>query len=163
MTDGIPYLTVREATVSTGIPERTIRNWIKRGKLAALPSASGKGRMVSLGDVLNLAATAQQHGILVAATAHTTTAHAGTAAALTSTSGSDAGHIVIAHWEGLYRELLNAKDAELSAKDQLIAELRRHVDSAEHQPVQQAQESPSPRPLYPFRAHWERLKQRIRR
>jgi len=53
------YRTVKEAAAYAGIPERTIRNWIARGKLAALPSHAGK--MIRLSDLAPLAAAAQ-HG-----------------------------------------------------------------------------------------------------
>ena len=61
------YRTVKEAAAYAGIPERTIRNWIARGKLASLPSHAGK--MIRLTDLVPLAAAAQHGtGVAMAAT-----------------------------------------------------------------------------------------------
>jgi len=76
------YRTVKEAAAYAGIPERTIRNWIHRGKLAALPSHAGK--MIRLADLAPLVTTAQ-HGTGVAMAAMSDThavAYAGTHAEL---------------------------------------------------------------------------------
>lgn len=76
------YRTVKEAAAYAGIPERTIRNWIARGKLAALPSHAGK--MIRLTDLAPLAAAAQHGtGDAMAATPDThAVAYAGTHAEL---------------------------------------------------------------------------------
>jgi len=79
---GQEYRTVKEAAAYAGIPERTIRNWIHRGKLAALPSHAGK--MIRLTDLAPLVTTAQ-HGTGVAIAAMSDThavAYAGTHAEL---------------------------------------------------------------------------------
>jgi len=76
------YRTVKEAAAYAGIPERTIRSWIARGKLAALPSHAGK--MIRLTDLAPLVTTAQHGtGDAMAATSNNhAVAYAGTHAEL---------------------------------------------------------------------------------
>lgn len=76
------YRTVKEAAAYAGIPERTIRNWIARGKLAALPSHAGK--MIRRSDLAPLAAAAQHGtgGAMAATSDNHAVAYAGTHAEL---------------------------------------------------------------------------------
>jgi len=54
------YVTVTAASDLTGVPARTLRYWVKAGKL---PSVSGKhGRLVRLGDVREIASLTGKDG-----------------------------------------------------------------------------------------------------
>lgn len=56
------YVTVTAASDLTGVPARTLRYWVKAGKL---PSVSGKhGRLVRLGDVREIASLTGKDGNL---------------------------------------------------------------------------------------------------
>ncbi len=109
------YRTVKEAAAYAGIPERTIRNWIHRGKLAALPSHAGK--MIRLADLAPLAAAAQHGtGLAMAATPDNhAVAYAGTHAELEPLLSelrelrqrNEALALQVGFWQASYQNVLN--------------------------------------------------------
>lgn len=123
------YRTVKEAAAYAGIPERTIRNWIARGKLAALPSHAGK--QIRLSDLVPLVATAQHGtGDAMAATPNThAVAYAGTYAELEPLLAeirelrerNEALALQVGYWQASYQNAL--KQAALPVLDPVGASM----------------------------------------
>jgi len=121
------YVSVATAADLAGIPARTLRYWVEAKKLATV--AGKHGRLVRMGDVDRVA---RQRG---RASGNVLPASEGAAAiaadvATSHEIGPGVGPVV-ALVERAYREALAAKDREIAAKDELIAELRGRAERAE--------------------------------
>ena len=123
------YVSVAIAADLAGIPARTLRYWIEAKKVATV--AGKHGRLVRTADVDRVA---RQSG---RASGNVLPSREGSAAisadrAAERETGPGVGPI-IALVERAYREALAAKDREIAAKDELIAELRDRAERAERQ------------------------------
>ncbi len=121
------YVSVAIAADLAGIPARTLRYWIEAKKVATV--AGKRGRLVRMRDVDRVA---RQRG---RASGNVLPASEGAAAiaadvAAERETGPGVGPLV-ALVERAYREALAAKDREIAAKDELIAELRGRAERAE--------------------------------
>jgi len=121
------YVSVAIAADLAGIPARTLRYWIEAKKVATV--AGKHGRLVRTADVDRVA---RQSG---RASGNVLPSREGSAAmaadlAIEHETGPGVGPIV-ALVERAYREALAAKDREITAKDELIAELRGRAERAE--------------------------------
>lgn len=119
------------------VPVETVRYWIDEGKL---PAVSGpRGRLVRLADVRHLAASNEPGPDREAQTRETgeTGAPASTSIALSEHTAPRRRHAtasaaaLMAKLDELYRAQIAAKDGEIAAKDELIAELRGRAERAE--------------------------------
>jgi DNA-binding transcriptional MerR regulator len=117
----------------SGVPVRTIRAWVKAGKLAASPGAAG--RVVQLADVQQLAATSGQAYRTVEdgpPEAEASPVAAGFPATRHDTASLPA---LLAALESVYTGRLADQERQhaalLAAKDALIEELRRRAEAAE--------------------------------
>ncbi len=121
------YVSVATAADLAGIPARTLRYWVEAKKLATV--AGKHGRLVRMGDVDRVA---RQSG---RASGNVLPSSEGAAAiAADVATGPEIGPgvgPVVALVERAYREALAAKDREIAAKDELIAELRDRAERAE--------------------------------
>lgn len=154
------YVSLATAAVVAAVPASTLRQWIDSGKLPA--SAGEHGRLVRLEDVWRLTADAADTGIephANGAPRATDTAiepHANGALNATDEEAAPAAvhpaspqrvlrvrrrqrviggsaAVLLAKLDELYRAQIAAKDGEIAAKDDLIAELRLRAQRAEQQ------------------------------
>ncbi len=140
------YVSVAIAADLAGIPARTLRYWVEAKKVATV--AGKHGRLVRMRDVDRVA---RQRG---RASGNVLPASEGAAAiAADVATGPEIGPgvgPVVALVERAYREALAAKDREIAAKDELIAELRGRAERAERRlgesgrVEKEGQQAPSP-------------------
>jgi len=123
------YVSVATAADLAGIPARTLRYWVEAKKLATV--AGKHGRLVRMGDVDRVARQSGRASGNVLPSSE-----GGAAIAADVATGHEIGPgvgPVVALVERAYREALSAKDREIAAKDELIAELRGRAERAEQQ------------------------------
>ncbi len=146
------YVSVASAADLAGIPARTLRYWIEAKKVATV--AGKHGRLVRTADVDRVARQSGRASGNVLPSREGSAAMAADLAAERET-GPGVGPIV-ALIERAYREALAAKDREIAAKDELIAELRGRAERAERAERQlgdgsgaerEEQQVPSPPPV----------------
>jgi len=121
------YVSVAIAADLAGIPARTLRYWVEAKKLATV--AGKHGRLVRTADVDRVA---RQSGRASGNVLPSSEGAAAIAADVATSHeiGPGVGPVV-ALVERAYREALAAKDREIAAKDELIAELRGRAERAE--------------------------------
>jgi len=129
------YLAVHLAAQLAGVSERTLRHWIKRGKVPSI--AGNRGALVRLADVRGVADLAgmTRHDSATLPSreddAHLAVhlAESGRQEAALEAPREDQTQALLAVIEAAY-------DGQLAAKDDLIAELRRRAEVAEERGAQ---------------------------
>jgi len=129
------YLAVHLAAQLAGVSERTLRHWIKRGKVPSI--AGNRGALVRLADVrgvADLAGMSRQES----ATLPSSEDNAHLAVHLAETCRQETALETPREDQtrGLLAVIEAAYDGQLAAKDDLIAELRRRAEVAEERTAQ---------------------------
>ncbi len=129
------YLAVHLAAQLAGVSERTLRHWIKRGKVPSI--AGNRGALVRLADVrgvADLAGMTRQESATLPSDSEDShlaeyLADSGRQETALETTREDQTPALLAVIEAAYA-------GQLAAKDDLIAELRRRAEVAEERAAQ---------------------------
>ncbi len=131
------WVSATVAAASVGISARTLRYWMKAGKLPARETK--QGRRVLLEDVRKIAedtgrlAGNENRGGAAMHGKPTGVASGNATAEVATTRGNAVAVDVFDRLDRLYREQIEARDVALGAKDETIAELRRRAEEAERE------------------------------